>query len=131
MPEPLEIQFMPLSTAPTGATLLLAGQELTLASVARAMDERSKGALIKAARAADFTGKAKTAIEVLGRLDGYAPTEGDMADFERHRAQLTAQFLLDRDAIVRWTHVEFSEGSLEGVDRMPSDDELLTAARAL
>ena len=31
----------------------------------RAMDERSKGALTKAARAADFTGKAKTAIEVL------------------------------------------------------------------
>jgi leucyl aminopeptidase len=65
MPEPLEIQFMPLSTAPAGALLLLAGQELTLASVARAMDERSKGALTKAARAADFTGKAKTAIEVL------------------------------------------------------------------
>jgi leucyl aminopeptidase len=65
MPEPLEVQFMPLSTAPTGAVLLLAGQELTLASVARAMDERSKGALTKAARAADFTGKAKTAIEVL------------------------------------------------------------------
>ena len=65
MPEPLEVLFMPLSAAPTGAVLLLAGQELTLASVARAMDERSKGALTKAARAADFTGKAKTAIEVL------------------------------------------------------------------
>jgi leucyl aminopeptidase len=56
---------MPLPAAPTGAVLLLAGQELTLASVARAMDERSKGALTRAARAADFTGKAKTAIEVL------------------------------------------------------------------
>jgi leucyl aminopeptidase len=65
MSEPLEVLFMPLSAAPAGAVLLLAGQELTLASVARAMDERSKGALSKAARAADFTGKAKTAIEVL------------------------------------------------------------------
>jgi leucyl aminopeptidase len=65
MPEPLEVQFMPLTTAPAGALLLLAGQELTLASVARAVDERSKGALTKAARAADFTGKSKTAIEVL------------------------------------------------------------------
>ena len=65
MPEPLEVVFMPLSAAPTGAVMLLAGQELTLASIARAMDERSKGALTKAARAADFTGKAKTAIEVL------------------------------------------------------------------
>ena len=36
-----------------------------LGSTARGIDERSKGALSKAARAADFTGKAKTAIEIL------------------------------------------------------------------
>ena len=65
MPDVLDIQFVPLSAAPAGAVLLLAGQELALGSVARGMDERSKGALTKAARAADFTGKAKTAIEVL------------------------------------------------------------------
>jgi leucyl aminopeptidase len=65
MPDLLDIQFMPLSTAPAGAVLLLAGQELALGSAARGIDERTKGALTKAARAADFTGKAKTSIEVL------------------------------------------------------------------
>jgi len=65
MSEPLEIQFLPLSTAPAGAVVLLAGQELALASTARALDERTKGALSKAARAADFTGRPKTAIEIL------------------------------------------------------------------
>jgi leucyl aminopeptidase len=65
MPEPLEIQFLPLSAAPSGAVVMLAGQELALAATARGLDERTKGALSKAARAADFTGKAKTAIEIL------------------------------------------------------------------
>jgi hypothetical protein len=74
---------------------------------------------------------AAEAYETLGRLDGYAPTEGDMADFQRHRAQLTGQFLIDRDGIVRWVHVECAPGSLAGLDQMPSDEELLAAARAL
>ena len=65
MPDLIDIQFMPLSAAPAGAMLLLAGQELALGSAARGIDERVKGALTKAARAADFTGKTKTSIEVL------------------------------------------------------------------
>ncbi len=65
MPDILDIQFVPLSAAPAGSVLLLAGQELALGSTARGIDERAKGALSKAARAADFTGKAKTSIEVL------------------------------------------------------------------
>ena len=44
---------------------MLAGQELAFGSAARGVDERTKGALTKAARAADFTGKGKTAIEIL------------------------------------------------------------------
>jgi len=65
MAETLEIQFMPLSAAPAGAVVLLAGPELALGAAARSLDERSKGALTRAARAADFTGKAKSAVEVL------------------------------------------------------------------
>jgi leucyl aminopeptidase len=65
MPDLLDVQFMPLSAAPTGALLILAGAELSLGPVARDLDEDAKGALTKAARAAEFTGKAKTAIEVL------------------------------------------------------------------
>ena len=73
MPEPLEIEFLPLTAAPAGAVLVLAGQELALGSAARGLDERSKGALSKAARAAEFTGKAKTAIEVLAPAGIDAP----------------------------------------------------------
>src|SRR6185295_17158547 len=65
MSEPLEIQFAPLSAASTGTLVLLAGQELALAPTARGLDERMKGGLSKAARAGDFTGKAKTTIEIL------------------------------------------------------------------
>jgi leucyl aminopeptidase len=65
MPDLLDVQFMPLSAAPAGALLLLAGQELALGPAARGIDERMKGALSKAARAADFSGKAKSSIEVL------------------------------------------------------------------
>ena len=43
MPEPLEVLFMPLSAAPAGAVLLLAGQELTLASVARGDGRAQQG----------------------------------------------------------------------------------------
>jgi leucyl aminopeptidase len=65
MAQPLEIQFVPLSAAPAATTVLLAGEELALGATARAIDERVKGGLMKAARAASFTGKARTAIEIL------------------------------------------------------------------
>jgi hypothetical protein len=71
------------------------------------------------------------AYETLGRLDGYALTEGDMAELERHRAQLTGQFLVDRDGIVRWANIECARDGLAGLDQMPSDEELLAAARVL
>jgi leucyl aminopeptidase len=65
MSEALEIQFASLSAAPTGTLALLAGAELALAPTARGFDERTKGTVSKAARAADFTGKAKTSMEIL------------------------------------------------------------------
>src|SRR5262245_56895472 len=65
MPEPLDIEFAALSAAPAGAVVVLAGPELALGGAARSRDDRRKGALLKAARAADFTGKAKSAIEIL------------------------------------------------------------------
>src|SRR5262245_27313075 len=65
MPEPLEIQFASLTAAPTGTLALLAGSELALTPNARGLDERTKGAVTKAARAADFAGKAKTSMEIL------------------------------------------------------------------
>ncbi|HEY7083671.1 MAG TPA: leucyl aminopeptidase [Hyphomicrobiaceae bacterium] len=73
MSEALEIQFASLSVAPTGTLALLAGAELALASTARGFDERTKGAVSKAARAADFTGKAKTSMEILAPAGIDAP----------------------------------------------------------
>ena len=73
MPDLLDVQFMPLSAAPAGAVLLLAGQELALGATARGLDERAKGALSRAARAADFTGKARMFIEVLAPAGIDAP----------------------------------------------------------
>jgi leucyl aminopeptidase len=88
MTTPLEIQFVPLSAAPAATTVALAGEELALAPAVRAIDDRTKGGIGKAARAAGFTGKARTSIEILApngidvqRLvlagAGRAPTERD------------------------------------------------------
>ena len=65
MPEPVQVQFAPLSRAPAGTLILLAGEELALGATARSFDERSKGMLMRAAAAAGFSGKSKTAIELL------------------------------------------------------------------
>jgi leucyl aminopeptidase len=62
---PLQIEFAPLSAASAPVLVVLAGEEMALAPTVRAIDERLKGALGKAARAAGFTGKARTAIEIL------------------------------------------------------------------
>jgi hypothetical protein len=69
-------------------------------------------------------------LTALGRLDGYEPTEGDNADFQRHQAQLTGQFLIDRDGIVRYAYVEAARGP-EGFGEMASEEEVLAAARGL
>jgi len=74
---------------------------------------------------------AGSAYAQLGRHDGYQVTPADQADFERHRAQLTGQFLIDRAGLVRWANIECAHDGLAGIDRLPSEDEVLGAARAL
>ncbi len=71
------------------------------------------------------------AYQQLARFDAYQVTAADNADFERHQAQLAGQFLIDRQGIVRWVNVECSREGLEGIDRLPSEEEVLLAARAL
>ncbi|MDX2202786.1 MAG: leucyl aminopeptidase [Hyphomicrobiaceae bacterium] len=65
MTQQLEVHFVPLSAAPQGALVLLAGPDLALAATAKGYDERTKGMLTRAAHAAEFRGKGKGAIEVL------------------------------------------------------------------
>ena len=72
-----------------------------------------------------------SAHEAIDRLDGYETTDGDQADLQRHQAQFTAQFLVDRDGIVRWANVECARDGLAGIDKFPTDEEILAAARAL
>ena len=71
------------------------------------------------------------AYAAINRLDGFEKVETDDADMQRHQAQLTGQFLLDRDGIVRWASIECARDGLAGLDRFPTDEELMAAARAL
>ncbi len=65
------------------------------------------------------------------RLDGFQPSASDEEDFQRHRVQFVGAFLVDREGIIRWANIEGAEDGLAGIDKFPTDDELLTAARAL
>jgi hypothetical protein len=71
------------------------------------------------------------ALAQLGRRDGYAVTAADAADAARHGAQLVGFFLVDREGVVRWASVECARDGIEGIGKLPSEDEVLAAARAL
>jgi len=85
-----------------------------------------------AARELGLTGPATVgALAQLARRDGYAVTGADEADAARHGAQLVGQFLVDREGVVRWANVECARDGIEGLGKLPSEDEVLAAARAL
>ncbi len=71
------------------------------------------------------------AYKVVDRLDGYQVTTGDQAELEKHQGQFTAQFLVDRDGVVRWANVECARDGLAGIDQFPTEADILTAARTL
>ena len=71
------------------------------------------------------------ATEAIGRLDGFEATDSERAELERHQAQFTGQVLVDREGIVRWSNIECAKEGLAGIDKVPSDEELLAAAGAL
>jgi len=65
MTTPLEITFARLDAAPAANCAVFVGQDLALAPAVQALNTRSQGLLLKAAEAAEFKGKQKTAIEIL------------------------------------------------------------------
>ena len=67
----------------------------------------------------------------LAKLDGYVENETDRADTQRQWPQLKAQFLIDRDGIVRLANIECATEGMAGIGKLLSTDEILTAARAL
>jgi hypothetical protein len=71
------------------------------------------------------------AAAAIAKLDGYKENEADHADMNRQFPQLKGQFLIDRDGIVRWANIECASEGLAGIGKFPSEEEVLTAARAL
>jgi peroxiredoxin len=70
--------------------------------------------------------------EVAARLDqadGYKRTETDMRDIERQWPLPKGQFLVDKDGILRWAHIECGNEGLAGIGKFPPDQEILAAAR--
>lgn len=67
----------------------------------------------------------------MAKLDGYTENETDHAEMERQFPQVKGQFLIDRDGIVRWANIECATEGLAGVGKFPSEEEIITAARAL
>jgi len=70
------------------------------------------------------------AMETLNKKDGFEMTEIDGQIAHAHGTQMTGHFLIDREGIIRWEHIECAE-RLEDLSKFPSDDEILRAARSL
>ena len=65
MTAPLEISFARLDAAPASTLAVLAGQELALSPAVQSLNTKAQGLILKAAEAASFKGKQKSAIEIL------------------------------------------------------------------
>jgi peroxiredoxin len=71
------------------------------------------------------------AAKTLHEMDGYALTPTDQADIDRQWPQLKGMFMIDRAGIVRFADIECATEGLAGIGKMPSEQLLLEAARAL
>lgn len=70
------------------------------------------------------------AASVLNQKDGFQVTEVDQQVAAAHGTQLAGHFLIGRDGVVHWTHVEAWE-RMTDLAKFPSAAEFLAAARAL
>jgi peroxiredoxin len=70
------------------------------------------------------------AMEILNKKEGFEPNEADQQIVAAHGTQLTGHFLIDQHGIIRWSYVEASE-RLEDLGQLPSEEEILRAARSL
>ena len=66
----------------------------------------------------------------LNEKDGFRLTKVDEQIVAAHATQLVGHFLIDRQGIIRWTHVE-AEARVTDLGRLPSDEEILAAAAHL
>ncbi len=68
---------------------------------------------------------------VLCRQDAFEPMETDEEDRQRQGVHFVGQFLIDREGIVRWVNIEGATEGLSGLEKFPTDEEFLAAARTL
>ena len=68
---------------------------------------------------------------LLDQAEGYQRTEADLRDIERQWPLNKAQFLVDRDGIVRWANVECENDGFAGIGKFPSDQDIMSAVRIL
>jgi leucyl aminopeptidase len=61
----LDVSFASLSSGTEAACVVLAAQDLALGQSAQALNQKTGGAILKAAEAAEFKGKAKSSVEIL------------------------------------------------------------------
>ena len=78
----------------------------------------------------------REALGALAKMDKYSLTPTDRADMQRQTAQfkglqLKGQFLIDRHGVVRWVNIECATQGLPGLGKMPTTEEILTAARTM
>ena len=70
------------------------------------------------------------ANDELNRREGFQLTEVDQQILAAHGTQLVGHFLIDREGIIRWTHIEAWE-RMTDLGKFPTEAEILAAARAL
>jgi len=68
---------------------------------------------------------------LLDDFDNFRKTDVDAKDLDKQWPMMRAQFLVDRDGIVRWTNVECATEGLAGIGKFPTTDEVLAAAKAM
>jgi peroxiredoxin len=72
----------------------------------------------------------REAFRALQVKDRFELTETDKREEEQQGMLETGQFLVDRDGIVRWVHLELTRDGVEALVKFPTDEELLTVVRA-
>jgi hypothetical protein len=70
------------------------------------------------------------ANETLNKKDAFELTETDREIAATHGTQLGGHFLIDREGIIRWRHIEAGE-RIGDLAKLPSGEEILRAARSL
>jgi hypothetical protein len=71
------------------------------------------------------------AAPILNAIHKFEPTATDQREYDKQVGQLKAQFLVDREGVVRWANVECGTEGLPGIGKFPSADVVLTAARSV